>query len=95
MQGLCKHVIRTNMSVNILYSSIFVLVSLYLVTRPIATPAVAEDTGIPASSSAKLPPQTVAIEEEPFRRIDTFNLQNFWHMPHIKEFLIESSLKSL
>jgi len=48
------------------------LVLLYLVTRPIATPAAGEDIGIPASSSAKLPPQTVAIEEEPFCRTRQF-----------------------
>ena len=33
---------------------------------PIAIPATAFFTGTPASMSARLPAQTVAIEEEPF-----------------------------
>jgi len=56
-----------------------VLLSLYLVIRPIATPAADDDIGIPASSSAKLPPQTVAIEEEPIFMLNVnYNLQNFF-----------------
>ena len=35
-------------------------------TRPIATPATGALIGTPASMSARVPPQTVAIEEEPF-----------------------------
>ena len=35
-------------------------------TRPIAIPATGERTGIPASIRAKLEPQTLAIELEPF-----------------------------
>ncbi len=34
--------------------------------RPIATPATGALMGTPASIIAKLPPQTVAIDEEPF-----------------------------
>ena len=35
-------------------------------TRPIATPATGALIGTPASMSASVPPQTVAIEDEPF-----------------------------
>ena len=37
----------------------------YLVIRPMATPAAADDNGTPASNRAKLPAHTEAIEEEP------------------------------
>src|ERR1051325_6789644 len=36
------------------------------ITRPIATPAAADFIGTPASIKASEPPQTLAIEDEPF-----------------------------
>ncbi len=35
-------------------------------TSPIATPAMGDLMGTPASMRASVPPQTVAIDEEPF-----------------------------
>lgn len=82
------------MSVNILYLSISVLVSLYLVTRPMATPAADEDIGTLASSSAKLPPQTVAIEEEPVFIRQSIDLKFSMPLlrPRYKYFLITANL---
>ncbi len=46
------------------------------ITRPIATPATGLLIGTPASISASVAPQTVAIEEEPFdsRMSDTMRI---------------------
>ena len=37
-----------------------------VLTRPMATPATGASIGTPASNSASEPPQTVAIDDEPF-----------------------------
>ena len=44
--------------------------------RPIATPATAARTGTPASNRASEPPQTLAIDDEPFdsRMSDTMRI---------------------
>jgi len=62
-----------------------------LVTRPTATPDAVDDIGIPASSNAKLPPQTVAIEEEPIFMLNV----NYVALLHVAPWLKYFSLNCL
>lgn len=53
------------------------LASLYLVTRPMATPATGALIGTPASINARLPPHTVAIELEPVSNVNKNRSNHF------------------
>ena len=48
-----------------------------LVTSPIATPARGSERGTPASIRARLPPHTLAIDEEPVKKRDFLYLSCF------------------